>query len=442
MQILFNATAKNVFAAVLILFAFVSVFAQKEEKEQRDAAKKANQAAKVFEQAMSKSDKSIPHELLERAEAVAIFPGMLKAAFIIGGRGGEGVISRRTSKGWSAPAFFKLGGGSFGLQIGATKADLVLLIMNEGGLKGLLEDKFEFGGEAGAVAGPIGREVSAETNATLDAAILSYSRSKGAFLGAALTGAVLSADNDKNRALYGKTAKDFLLAGTDVTNAIPDSVRTLPQTLTKFSNRKSGEKNTSQSSRARVAGGATTISPSGSDIYSVTRSPRQRDAAMDSGAMTGEDAVRRSRAKLARQVRTELLSLPDYGTFDWLEFEITESDTVILRGQVTRPALKKYAEDAAADVEGVTNVRNDVEILPESSEDENLREEIYRAVFSGQLSRSATAAANSIHIVVKNGSVTVKGLVDSEADKNFASVQANSVEGVADVRNELLIDAP
>ena len=156
---------------------------------------------------------------------------MIKAAFIVGGRGGQGVISRRVKAGWSAPAFFNLSGGSFGAQIGAQKNDYVFLIMNEDGIKGLLEDKFEMGGEAGIVAGPVGREVAASTNTTLDAGILSYSRSKGAFIGAALKGAVISPDNNLNEAVYGMKATQ-VLTGTPMTlSKMPPSVRIFPRTL-------------------------------------------------------------------------------------------------------------------------------------------------------------------------------------------------------------------
>src|SRR3712207_4626630 len=137
-------------------------------KQQKEAAKKAESAASVFEQVMGAPDKSIPKELLDRAEAVAVFPGVLKAGFVVGGRGGAGVISRRVRGGWSAPAFFKMGGASIGAQIGASKTDFVLLFMNESALNGLLEDKLEIGGEASAAAGPVGRAASASTNLTLD----------------------------------------------------------------------------------------------------------------------------------------------------------------------------------------------------------------------------------------------------------------------------------
>ena len=241
-------------AALAIVFCFsLAAFAQKkDDKEIRDAGKRAAQAAKVFRDIMDKPDKSIPRELLERAEAVAVFPSVINAAFVIGGSGGEGLISRRTAQGWSAPAFFKIGGGSFGLQIGAEKTDVILLIMNEGGLKGLLEDKFEFGGEIGVAAGPVGRKAAATTNATLDAGILSYSRTKGAFVGAAFKGGVLSPDNDKNRALYGKPSKEILLANSQ--SIMPDAVKDFPQILNRYSNRQANNRSNNETKRTRTVG--------------------------------------------------------------------------------------------------------------------------------------------------------------------------------------------
>jgi len=205
-------------------------------KQQKEAAKKAESAANVFEQVMGAPDRSIPRELLDRAEAVAVFPGMLKAGFVVGGRGGSGVISRRVTGGWSAPAFFKMGGASLGLQIGAAKTDLILLFMNEDALKGLLEDKLELGGEASAAAGPVGRTASATTNLTLDAGILSYSRSKGLFAGLEIKGAVINPDNNLNEALYGLKAKGVLTGANKVNMAdVLPGVITFPNTLARYS---------------------------------------------------------------------------------------------------------------------------------------------------------------------------------------------------------------
>jgi lipid-binding SYLF domain-containing protein len=223
---------------MLLCLIATGAMAQKKDnnsKRMKDAARHAAAAAQVFRAIMGTTDKSIPKELLDKAEAVAVFPGVVKAAFIIGGRGGQGVISRRINGGWSAPAFFNLGGGSFGAQIGAAKVDYVLLIMNEAGVKGLMEDKFEIGGEIGAAAGPVGREASASTTATLDAGILTYSRSKGLFAGVALKGAVINPDNDLNEAIYeGKKAREVLDREHSM-KEMPVAVRVFPQTLSQYS---------------------------------------------------------------------------------------------------------------------------------------------------------------------------------------------------------------
>lgn len=234
--VFYRALTGTVTVCLLMLMFNFQVSAQKKSRIQ-DATRHASEAAKVFTEIMNVRDKAIPKELLDKAEAIAVFPGVIKAAFIFGGRGGQGVISRRTRYGWSAPAFFNLGGGSFGAQIGAQKNDYVFLIMNEEGVKGLLEDKFEIGGEAGVVAGPVGREAAASTNTTLDAGILSYSRSKGAFIGAALKGVVISPDNDLNEAVYGKKATEVLTGPPMTLTRMPAGVRIFPRTLARYSHR-------------------------------------------------------------------------------------------------------------------------------------------------------------------------------------------------------------
>ncbi|HET6974884.1 MAG TPA: lipid-binding SYLF domain-containing protein [Pyrinomonadaceae bacterium] len=218
----------------LIISSVVITPAQNKSRTQ-DAARHSSDAAKTFTEIMNVKDKAIPQELLDTAEAIAVFPGVLKAAFLFGGRGGQGVISRRVKGGWSAPAFFNLGGGSFGPQIGAQRTDYVLLIMNESGLNGLLKDKFELGGEASIAAGPVGREAAASTNPRMDAGIISYSRSKGAFIGAALKGAVITPDNDLNEAVYGKKADEVLKSLPMTFAKMPPAVRIFPRTLVRYS---------------------------------------------------------------------------------------------------------------------------------------------------------------------------------------------------------------
>jgi SH3 domain-containing YSC84-like protein 1 len=207
-------------------------------KRMDDAVRHSTEAAKVFNEIMAVPEKAIPKELLDKAEAIAVFPGVVKAAFIIGGRGGQGVISRRVAGGWGAPAFFNLGGASFGAQIGAEKTDYVLLIMNDDGLKSLLGDKFEIGGEASVAAGPVGRTASASTDVKLNAGILSYSRSKGAFIGASLKGGVINPDNDLNEAVYGLKASDVLTGAQKVKlSGMPAGVSAFPKALAGYSKR-------------------------------------------------------------------------------------------------------------------------------------------------------------------------------------------------------------
>ena len=223
------------FSACLLLVISANLASAQKSSRLQDAERHAREAAEVFTQIMNVRERAIPKELLDKAEAIAVFPEVVKAAFIFGGKGGQGLISKRTPKGWSAPAFFNIGGGSFGAQIGATKTDYVLLIMNQEGLKGLLEDKFELGGEVGIAAGPVGREAAASTNTTLDAGILSYSRSKGAFIGAALKGAVISPDNHLNEAVYDMKARDLLTGKTMTLTQMPAGVRIFPRTLARYS---------------------------------------------------------------------------------------------------------------------------------------------------------------------------------------------------------------
>ena len=221
---------------VVTLVGLVDMRAVAQQKSRtQDAARHAGEAAETFTEIMNVRENAIPKELLDNAEAIAVFPGVVKAAFIFGGRGGQGVISRRVKGGWSAPAFFNLTGGSFGAQIGAQQTDYVLLIMNDAGLNGLLKDKFELGGEVGVAAGPVGREAAASTNPRLDAGILSYSRSKGIFIGAALKGAVISPDNDLNTAVYAMKADGVLTRRPMAIGKMPPSVRIFPRTLVRYS---------------------------------------------------------------------------------------------------------------------------------------------------------------------------------------------------------------
>ncbi len=225
---------------VLVLSLFVGLgvstaAAQKNTgKELKAAMERVDDSTEVIAEIMKISEKSIPRDLLQKSNAVVIFPGALKGGFIVGGQGGKGVAIRRIGKTWSAPAFVNMGGGSVGLQAGGQKTDYVLLIMNEKGLKGLLEDKFELGGEASAAAGPVGRTTSASTNATMDAEILTYSRSKGLFAGIALKGVVISQDHSMNQAVYSKPVGQILGNPPLPAAEAPSTLQKLGTTLSSF----------------------------------------------------------------------------------------------------------------------------------------------------------------------------------------------------------------
>ncbi len=221
--------------ALLVVFS-TTAFAQnnKTGKDLQNAVKRVNDASKVMTQIMSIKDRSIPRDLLDKAKAVVVFPGAIKGAFIIGGQGGKGIAVRRIGRGWSAPAFFNMAGGSIGLQIGGSKTDYIMLIMNDKGLKGLLEDKFELGGEGSVAAGPIGRTAAASTNATLDAEILTYSRSKGLFAGVSLKGVSINSDGDLNQAIYQKRSKQIIGDPALPATAAPASLRKFGQTVAAY----------------------------------------------------------------------------------------------------------------------------------------------------------------------------------------------------------------
>ena len=205
-----------------------------DEKKAREAADQSAKAAKAFEAIMQVPDKAIPRELLARAKAIAVFPRVIKVALTVGGEGGRGVVSRRTDTGWANPVFIRAGGGSVGPQIGASSTDYFLLLMNDESVEGLMKDRFELGGEAGVAAGPVGRNASAGTDALMQAAILSYSRSRGLFAGVNLKGIVLKPEDDLNLAAYNKTARELLAAQYGGESASEAGLQAFPQTLGRY----------------------------------------------------------------------------------------------------------------------------------------------------------------------------------------------------------------
>jgi SH3 domain-containing YSC84-like protein 1 len=176
----------------------------------------------------------IPRDLLHRADCVIVFPSVLKAAFIVGGSYGRGVMTCRIGKDfegpWGAPSMMALEGGSFGFQLGGEATDLVLLVMNDRGANAILSSKVKLGGDASAVAGPVGRDATAETDITMRAEILSYSRARGLFAGISLAGSSIRPDNDANEKIYGQKipAKHIALSGE---TSVPPAAERLISTL-------------------------------------------------------------------------------------------------------------------------------------------------------------------------------------------------------------------
>jgi lipid-binding SYLF domain-containing protein len=227
--------------ALLTIFAVLAASPMALQAQKESAATdRLAAAADVLTDMMRADDKGIPQDLMGRASCIVIVPNLKKAGFILGAKYGRGfaMCRRANGAGWTAPASIRVEGGSFGLQIGGTEQDIVLLVMGDSGMKHLLQDKFTLGGDASAAAGPIGRAASAETDAQLHAEMLSYSRSRGLFGGLTLEGATLRPDKDANKELYGRDVENRAILQGDVKT--PPAAEKLEQLLDKNSLRRTG----------------------------------------------------------------------------------------------------------------------------------------------------------------------------------------------------------
>jgi lipid-binding SYLF domain-containing protein len=208
-----------------------------DEKDKGKNTERLDDSAALFSEVMGTPDKAIPQNLLDKASCIVLVPGLKKAAFVVGGKYGRGFALCRAQggTGWGPPAAIRIEGGSFGLQLGVSSTDVILLIMNERGMKRLTQSKFTIGGEATAAAGPVGRDATAQTDALMTAEILSWSRSKGLFAGVSLDGATLRNDIDENQIMYGQRwdSKQILGSGAKP----PESASKLIAALNKYSMR-------------------------------------------------------------------------------------------------------------------------------------------------------------------------------------------------------------
>ena len=202
---------------------------------QNATEKRLQEAETVFHETMDMVDQGIPRDLLAKAHCIVVVPGLKKGAFIFGGKFGRGFMSCRKegANGWSAPGAVRVEGGSFGLQIGGSETDVIMLVMNASGKGKLLSSKFTLGADASAAAGPVGRTAAAQTDAQMNAEILTYSRARGLFAGISLDGATLRQDDDAVRDLYGKKISNRDIVTTNV--AVPASAQGLIQLFTRYS---------------------------------------------------------------------------------------------------------------------------------------------------------------------------------------------------------------
>ncbi|MGC2888641.1 MAG: lipid-binding SYLF domain-containing protein [Candidatus Acidiferrum sp.] len=223
----------------ILSFLVVMVLAGLPAYAQKDENNRIRNSGKVMAEILNVPD-DIPADLLEKAECVIVLPSVMKAAFIVGGSYGRGVMSCRSGPDfngrWSAPAMMALEGASVGFQIGGQATDFVLLVMNRRGAESILTSQVKLGGDVAAAAGPKGRNAAAATDVTMRAEILSYSRSRGLFAGVSLAGSTLRPDNDGNERIYGKgiTAKEIVINSSV---HAPASARLLVSTLNKRSPR-------------------------------------------------------------------------------------------------------------------------------------------------------------------------------------------------------------
>jgi lipid-binding SYLF domain-containing protein len=215
--------------AVALVASSLSAFG---ETDKTKLTERLENATAVINQIMATPDKGIPASILSGASCVVVIPSYKKAAFVVGAQYGQGAATCRTPKGWSAPVFVQLAGGSFGFQIGGQATDLILVAMNDQGLQDMLKNKFKIGADAAASAGPVGRNAQAGTDWKLNAEFLTYSRSKGLFAGINLDGTVLSQNEDDTRTMYGANIPfTEVLKGNQAT---PVAARPFVRTVAKY----------------------------------------------------------------------------------------------------------------------------------------------------------------------------------------------------------------
>jgi lipid-binding SYLF domain-containing protein len=297
------------------------------------------------------SDKGIPQDLLQKAQCVVVVPGLKKVAFIGGGKYGRGYASCLTKKGWSAPAAVRIEGGSFGLQLGGSSTDVIMLVLNDGGMQKLLSDKFTLGGEAAAAAGPVGRNTSANTDVLMTAEILSWSRSRGVFAGISLEGATLRQDEDENAALYGKplTNKEIL---TGMAKR-PTTAGTFLAQLQRFSGKGVPPAVVPAKSQQRITG---------QDAANTANNQPDQMAAAPTADQQGNG---KSDLQLTASIRRSIVADGSLSTNAHNVKIVVQNGVATLKGPVRTQEEKAAIEAKAAAVVGQDHVVDQMEIAPQ-----------------------------------------------------------------------------
>ena len=331
----------------LLIAAAVMVSAESYEQRLADSTT-------VLREMSHASDKGIPQDLLQKARCVVVVPGLMKVAFIGGGKYGRGYASCMTRKGWSPPAAVRIEGGSFGLQLGGSSTDVIMLVLNEGGMKKLLSDKFTLGGEAAAAAGPVGRNTSANTDVLMKAEILSWSRSRGVFAGLSLEGATLRQDQDENAKLYGKPlTNEEILTGTVKR---PATAATFLAQLQRFSGKGVPPAVIPAKSQQR-------ITPQNDQTTDNTGNNQPDHAA--SAVTTDQQGNNKTDLKLTASIRRSIVADGSLSTYAHNVKIVVENGVATLKGPVRTEEEKAAIAAKAAAVVGQDHVVDQMEIAPQ-----------------------------------------------------------------------------
>ena len=320
----------------------------------------------VLHEMSQASDKGIPQDLLQKARCVVVVPGLKKVAFIGGGKYGRGYASCVTRKGWSPPAAVRIEGGSFGLQLGGSSTDVIMLVLNEGGMKKLLSDKFTLGGEAAAAAGPVGRDTSANTDVLMKAEILSWSRTRGIFAGLSLEGATLRQDQDENAKMYGKpltneeiltgTVKRPATAGPFLAQLQRFSGKGVPPAVVPAKSHQPMSPRNDQTKTTAVTGASS--SPA-SDADNTANNQPDRAAPATTADQQGND---KSDLDLTASIRRSIVADSSLSTYAHNVKIVVENGVATLKGPVRTEQEKATIAAKAAAVVGQEHVVDQMEI--------------------------------------------------------------------------------